>query len=121
MASLESIKELGSNGGGYFGANSGHPFENPNGLSNIYGMFLMLVIPISFPIAYGKLVGKARGVSLLFTILIAFFILLAISFSQRSGPIGLETRFGSFGSEFFNAASNINKGCCFNFYKYRSS
>lgn len=105
VASLESIKELGSNGGGYFGANSGHPFENPNGLSNIYGMFLMLVIPISFPIAYGKLVGKARGVSLLFTILIAFFILLAISFSQRSGPIGLETRFGSFGSEFFNAVS----------------
>jgi len=105
VASLESIKELGSNGGGYFGANSGHPFENPNGLSNMYEMFLMLIIPVSFPIAYAKLVGKARGVSLLFTILIAFFILLAISFSQRSGPTGLETRFGSFGSEFFNTVS----------------
>lgn len=105
VASLESIKELGSNGGGYFGANSGHPFENPNGLSNIYEMFLMLIIPVSFPIAYAKLVGKARGVSLLLTILIAFGILLAIAFSQRSGPTGLETRFGNFGSEFFNTIS----------------
>lgn len=105
VASLESIKELGSNGGGYYGANSGHPFENPNNLSNMYEMFLMLIIPLSFPIAYAKLVGKARGVSLLLTIIIAFGILLAISFSQKSGPTGLETRFGSFGSEFFNTVS----------------
>jgi K+-transporting ATPase ATPase A chain len=105
VASLESIKELGSNGGGYYGANSGHPFENPNGLSNMYEIFLMLIIPLSFPIAYAKLVGKARGVSLLLTILIAFGILLAIAFSQVSGPTGLETRFGSFSSEFFNIAS----------------
>jgi K+-transporting ATPase ATPase A chain len=105
VASLESIKELGSNGGGYFGANSGHPFENPNGLSNMYEMFLMLIIPVSFPIAYAKLVGRARGASLLLAILIAFGILLAIAFSQRSGPTGLETRFGSFGSEFFNTIS----------------
>jgi potassium-transporting ATPase potassium-binding subunit len=105
VASLESIKELGSNGGGYYGANSGHPFENPNGLTNMYEIFLMLVIPLSFPIAYAKLVGKARGVSLLITILIAFGILLAIAFSQVSGPTGLETRFGSFGTEFFNTAS----------------
>jgi potassium-transporting ATPase potassium-binding subunit len=105
VASLESIKELGSNGGGYYGANSGHPFENPNGLTNMYEIFLMLVIPLSFPIAYAKLVGKARGISLLLTILIAFGILLAIAFSQVSGPTGLETRFGSFGSEFFNTAS----------------
>src|SRR6266487_84249 len=105
VASLESIKELGSNGGGYYGANSGHPFENPNGLTNMYEIFLMLVIPLSFPIAYAKLVGKARGVSLLITILIAFGILLGISFSQVSGPTSLETRFGSFGSEFFNTVS----------------
>ena len=65
----------------------------------------MLIIPVSFPIAYAKLVGKARGVSLLLTILIAFGILLAIAFSQVSGPTGLETRFGSFGSEFFNTVS----------------
>jgi potassium-transporting ATPase potassium-binding subunit len=105
VASLESIKELGSNGGGYYGANSGHPFENPNGLTNMYEIFLMLIIPLSFPIAYAKLVGKARGVSLLLAILIGFGILLAISFSQGSGPTGLETRFGSFGTELFNTAS----------------
>jgi K+-transporting ATPase ATPase A chain len=105
VASLESIKELGSNGGGYYGANSGHPFENPNGLTNMYEIFLMLIIPLSFPIAYAKLVGKSRGVSLLLAILIGFGILLAISFSQVSGPTGLETRFGSFGTEFFNTAS----------------
>ena len=105
VASLESIKELGSNGGGYYGANSGHPFENPNGLTNMYEIFLMLVIPLSFPIAYAKLVGKARGVSLLLTILIAFGILLGIAFSQVTGPTSLETRFGSFGSEFFNTVS----------------
>ncbi len=105
VASLESIKELGSNGGGYYGANSGHPFENPNGLTNTYEIFLMLVIPLSFPIAYAKLVGKARGVSLLLTILIAFGILLGIAFSQVTGPTSLETRFGSFGSEFFNTVS----------------
>ena len=61
VASLESIKELGQNGGGFFGANSAHPFENPTGLSNTYEMFLMLVIPLSFPIAYAKLLGKGRG------------------------------------------------------------
>ena len=105
VASLESIKELGSNGGGYFGSNSGHPFENPNGLSNIYEMFLMLIIPVSFPIAYAKLVGTGRGVSLLLVILIGFGILMAISFTQISGPTGLETRLGSFGSEFFNTVS----------------
>ena len=63
VASLESIKQLGSNGGGFFGSNSGHPFENPNGLSNIYEIFLMLIIPLSFPIAYARLVGKGRGIS----------------------------------------------------------
>jgi potassium-transporting ATPase potassium-binding subunit len=105
VASLESIKELGSNGGGYFGSNSGHPFENPNDLSNIYEMFLMLIIPISFPIAYARLVGTSRGVSLLLVILIGLGVLLAISFTQISGPTGLETRLGSFGSEFFNTVS----------------
>jgi K+-transporting ATPase ATPase A chain len=105
VASMESIKELGSNGGGYFSSNSGHPFENPNGLSNIYEMFLMLIIPVSFPIAYAKLVGTGRGVSLLVVILIGFGILLAISITQMSGPTGLETRLDSFGSEFFNTVS----------------
>lgn len=105
VASLESIKELGSNGGGFFGSNSAHPFENPNGLSNAYEIFLILIIPLSLPIAYGKLVGKGRGVSILIVMLTGFGIAFAIALSQISGPDLLETRFGSFGSIFFNVAS----------------
>lgn len=105
VASLESIKELGSNGGGYYGANSAHPFENPNGLSNAYETILMLVIPVAFPIAYGKLVGGARGVSILIAMLIGFGILLAFGAAVESGPGALETRFGSFNSVLFNIAS----------------
>jgi K+-transporting ATPase ATPase A chain len=105
VASLESIKELGSNGGGYFGANSAHPFENPNGLSNLYEIILILVIPVAFPIAYGKLVGWGRGVSILLAMMIGFGILLAIGMVEESGPGALETRFGSFNSVLFNIAS----------------
>ena len=105
VASLESIKELGHNGGGYFGANSAHPYENPTGLTNIFEVVLILVIPFAFPIAYAKLVGTGRGVSILVTMLIAFGIMLALAFFQPSGPTGLETRFGGFGSVLFNTAS----------------
>ena len=105
VASLESIKQLGSNGGGFFGSNSGHPFENPNGLSNIYEIFLMLIIPLSFPIAYAKLVGKGRGISILVAMLVGFGVCLVIGLSVQSGPELLETRFGSFGSVFFDISS----------------
>ena len=105
VASLESIKDLGNNGGGFFGSNSAHPYENPNGLSNAYEIFLMLIIPLSLPIAYAKLVGRGRGVSLLIAMLIGFGIAFTIALSQTSGPDLLETRFGSFGSIFFNIAS----------------
>jgi len=102
VASQESIKELGQNGGGFFGANSAHPFENPTGLSNTYEMFLMLVIPLSFPIAYAKLLGKGRGVSMLAIILIGFGGLLAFSLYTHSVTSLIETRFGSFSSTLFN-------------------
>jgi K+-transporting ATPase ATPase A chain len=105
VASLESIKLLGSNGGGFFGSNSGHPFENPTGLSNMYEMFLMLIIPLSFPIAYARLMGKGRGIAILVAMLIGFGTLIVISTSVESGPLLLETRFGSFGSVFFDTVS----------------
>ena len=105
VASLESIKELGSNGGGFFGSNSGHPFENPTGISNIYEMFLMLIIPLSFPIAYAKLMGKGRGISILLAMLIGFGTMIIIATTQVSGPSSLETRFGNFGSVLFNTVS----------------
>jgi K+-transporting ATPase ATPase A chain len=105
VASLESIKLLGSNGGGFFVSNSAHPFENPTGLSNIYEIFLMLIIPLSFPIAYAKLMGLGRGLSILTTMLIGFGILLSLSLTSESGPQLLETRFGSFGSALFDTTS----------------
>ncbi|TBR10534.1 MAG: potassium-transporting ATPase subunit A [Candidatus Nitrosotenuis sp.] len=105
IASLESIKEFGSNGGGFFGSNSAHPFENPNGLSNIFEIILMLSIPFSFPIAYAHLLGKGRGVSILVVMITGFGILLIVGLLTQSGPAGLETRFGSFGSVLFNISS----------------
>src|SRR6187200_296869 len=101
VASLVAIKQLGSNGGGFFGSNSAHPFENPTGLSNMYEMFLMLIIPLSFPIAYARLMGKGRGIAILIAMLIGFGTLIVIATSVESGPLLLETRFGSFGSILF--------------------
>ncbi|GAA2597729.1 potassium-transporting ATPase subunit KdpA [Streptomyces axinellae] len=60
VASQEAIKDLGTNGGGYFNANSAHPFENPNGFTNLLEIFLLLVIPFSLPRAFGKMVGNVR-------------------------------------------------------------
>ena len=105
VASLESIKEYGQNGGGFFGANSAHPFENPTGLSNTYEMFLMLVIPLSFPIAYAKLLGKGRGLSILAIILIGFGTLLVFGIYTHPVSSLIETRFGSFSSTLFNMIS----------------
>jgi K+-transporting ATPase ATPase A chain len=58
--SEESIKELGTNGGGIFNANSAHPFENPNAWSNLLEIFLLLVIPVSLTRTFGKMVGNVK-------------------------------------------------------------
>ncbi len=60
VASQEAIKELGTNGGGYFNANSSHPFENPNAVTNLFEIFLLLVIPFSLPRTFGVLVGNVK-------------------------------------------------------------
>ncbi|WP_149203148.1 potassium-transporting ATPase subunit KdpA [Actinotalea subterranea] len=60
VASQEAIKELGTNGGGFFNANSAHPFENPTPLSNVVEIFLLLVIPFSLPRTFGRMVGDLR-------------------------------------------------------------
>lgn len=64
FASFVSIKELGNNGGGFFGANSTHPFENPGQMSNILQMMLMMLLPTALPFTYGRMVGnKSKDVS----------------------------------------------------------
>jgi K+-transporting ATPase ATPase A chain len=60
VASQEVIKEAGQNGGGPYNANSAHPFENPSPLTNGVQIFLILLIPFSFPFAYGRMVGDRR-------------------------------------------------------------
>jgi potassium-transporting ATPase potassium-binding subunit len=60
VASQEAIKELGTNGGGFYNANSAHPFENPTKWTNLLEIFLLLVIPFSLPRTFGKLVGDVR-------------------------------------------------------------
>lgn len=60
VASQEVIKQLGTNGGGFYGANAAHPFENPGGWTNLLQLFLILLIPFSLPRVFGRIVGQHR-------------------------------------------------------------
>src|SRR5580704_18088563 len=60
VASQEVIKDLGNNGGGWLNTNSAHPFENPNPFTNIFEIFLLLLIPFATPRAFGKMVGDNK-------------------------------------------------------------
>jgi K+-transporting ATPase ATPase A chain len=60
IASQEAVKELGQNGGGPYNANSAHPFENPNPITNVFELWLILAVPMAFPWMYGVMVGDRR-------------------------------------------------------------
>jgi K+-transporting ATPase ATPase A chain len=118
VASQEVIKELGTNGGGYYNANSAHPFENPNGLSNLLEIFLMLVIPVSLTRTFGLMVkDKRQGYAILgvmATLWTAFTFVATIFESVGSGAAtqaagaameGKETRFGIWASSLFTATT----------------
>jgi len=60
VASMEAIKDLGTNGGGFFNANAAHPFENPNGLTNSLEIFICLLIPFGLTITFGRWVGHVK-------------------------------------------------------------
>jgi potassium-transporting ATPase potassium-binding subunit len=105
VASQEAIKQLGTNGGGFFNANSAHPFENPTPLSNLLEMLAILLIPAGLTFTYGKMVGsKRQGWTILIVMLILLLSGLAISLygEYSANPIlghsalmeGKETRFG---------------------------
>src|SRR5262249_41814244 len=77
IASQEAIKELGENGGGPYNANSAHPFENPNPITNILEIWLLLAIPFALPWTFGKMAGDLKQG---FAVLGAMFVLwLAVS------------------------------------------
>jgi len=87
IASQEAIKELGTNGGGPFNANSAHPFENPNPLTNYLEILLILIIPFSLTYTFGRFAGNTRqGWALFTTIMILFILFLGVMYwSEYSG------------------------------------
>ncbi len=74
VAFQEAIKLLGTNGGGFFNANSAHPFENPNAISNVLEIFSLVVIPFSLPFFFGKIVGDLRQGVALFAVMAIFAV-----------------------------------------------
>jgi potassium-transporting ATPase potassium-binding subunit len=87
IASQESIKELGTNGGGYTNANSAHPYENPSALTNFLEMLAILMIPASLTYTFGRTVGDTRqGWAVLAAMLVLFLPLLGVlEFSEQVG------------------------------------
>ncbi len=75
VAHLESIKQLGENGGGFFGANSAHPFENPNGFTNLVATISMVIIPAALIHTYGIFAGNTRQSWLIFGMVFTIFII----------------------------------------------
>ncbi len=86
-ASQIAIKQLGTNGGGFFNVNSAHPFENPTSLSNFLEMLAILLIPAACCIAFGRMVGDERQGWLLLAVMTAFFVvcLAAVVWSEQRG------------------------------------
>jgi len=78
VGSQEAIKEGGQNGGGFFNANSSHPFENPNGISNFVEILLILLIPFSFPFMFGKLAGDRKQGWVIFGAMFLLWITAAV-------------------------------------------
>jgi K+-transporting ATPase ATPase A chain len=87
VASQESIKELGTNGGGFFNANSAHPYENPSALTNVLEMLAILVIPAGLTYTFGRMIGDTRqGWAVLAAMALLFVALLAVTLhSEQQG------------------------------------
>jgi potassium-transporting ATPase potassium-binding subunit len=122
VASQEVIKDLGNNGGGWFNTNSAHPFENPNAFTNIFEIFLLLLIPFATPRAFGKMVGDNRqGYALVAAMVIIWAAAVGgISFFETHlGTAGIapqlahgtyegvETRFGPPGCSLFASSTTV--------------
>ncbi len=81
VASQEAIKELGTNGGGFFNVNSAHPFENPSGFTNLVEMLLVLIIPAAIVFAYGRMSGRRRqGYAIYATMMIMFLGAVVVAY-----------------------------------------
>ncbi|MFL6117787.1 MAG: potassium-transporting ATPase subunit KdpA [Catenulispora sp.] len=119
-ASQEAIKEFGTNGGGVFNANSAHPFENPNGFTNLIEIYLLLVIGFALPRTFGKMVGSHRqGYTIVAVMAMIWIGSLAFStffelhhhgvnlVSGHAGLEGKESRFGIPASTLFMTSTTL--------------
>jgi K+-transporting ATPase ATPase A chain len=107
VASLVSIMQIGTNGGGYYGANSAYPFQNPTPASNVLEIILMLLMPTVMIFVYGEILGKKReSRPILWASYALFAIDLIIAFipNPMLGP-GMEVRFGGFFSTFWTVVT----------------
>jgi potassium-transporting ATPase potassium-binding subunit len=119
---MESIKQLGNNGGGFLNANSATTFENPTGLTNWLSIYLLLAIPFALTYTFGKMVGSIRhGAALLAAMVIIFGVWVggAAYYEHQNNPavaaagihstvgntVGHETRFGDTSTALFGVAS----------------
>ncbi|AEH10304.1 MULTISPECIES: potassium-transporting ATPase subunit KdpA [Protofrankia] len=120
VASQEIIKELGTNGGGFYNVNSAHPFENPTVWTNWLQIYLLLAIPFALPRAFGKMVGDTRQglaiVSVMAVLAITGVFLVngfqlahhgTVPTAVGAATEGVETRFGVSGSATFAAATTL--------------
>ncbi|MFB7129980.1 potassium-transporting ATPase subunit KdpA [Kitasatospora xanthocidica] len=120
VASQEVIKLLGTNGGGFFNANSAHPFENPTGFTNLVEIFLILLIPFALPRTFGRMVGDNRQGYAIVAVMGLFWAasvaLLTLAESQHHGTAlqaagaameGKEQRFGIAASSLFAASTTL--------------
>lgn len=116
VATQEAIKLLGTNGGGFFNANSAHPFENPNAFTSLVSVLLMLIIPFSLPRTFGTMIGDRRQGYAILAAMAGIFVLslatmTAFEFAAADGPAGSmegkETRFGIAGSTLFGSTSTL--------------
>ncbi len=128
VASQVAIKDLGTNGGGFFNANSAHPFENPNAFTNLLEMWSILVLPLALVVSFGRLIGDRRQSRLLLAVMIGLLVVMSgvamfaetngnpaltslgvdqsISSSQSGGNMeGKEVRFGAAACGLYAAAT----------------
>ncbi|HYW85734.1 MAG TPA: potassium-transporting ATPase subunit KdpA, partial [Spirochaetia bacterium] len=118
VASQIAIKQLGTNGGGFFGANSAYPFENPTPVSNFFEMLAILLIPVATPFAFGRMVkDRTQGWALfaaktvMFAMGLIAILIAEFSFNGISGGIGTmegrEVRFGIAGSAMWAETTTV--------------
>jgi potassium-transporting ATPase potassium-binding subunit len=122
FGSQEVIKDMGNNGGGPFNANSAHPYENPNPFTNLFEIFLLLLIPFATPRAFGKMVKDNRQGYALVAIMVIIWLAAVggISFFEAHTATGgaatvaaghamegVETRFGTPGCSVFAASTTV--------------